>query len=217
MFLSSLKILLFSEKFTAKVTEIREGGDIELKFDRSGDALDAAVSDYGRTPLHDACWASKPSFETVKLILQKDIRLLHMTDARDAVPLSYVHKEDWKAWIEFLDAHKEEFWPKRNVQIDGEEDDPPMALIEPNTRPVADPVNALPPSMAAMVACGKMSPREAAMLQEESESEEESSDEEDDSEEDSDEDDSDYDSEEDSDWDEDGDLAHLMSQLPTRR
>ena len=173
--------------------------------------------DYGRTPLHDACWSSKPSFETVKLILQRDIRLLHMTDARDAVPLSYVHKEDWKAWIEFLDAHKEEFWPKRNVQVDGEEDDPPMALIEPNACPVADPANALPPNMAAMVACGKMSPKEAAMLQEDSESEEES-DSDSDEEYDSDEDDSEYDSDEDSDdWDEDGDLANLMSQLPTRR
>ena len=167
--------------------------------------------DYGRTPLHDACWASKPAFETVKLLLRKDLRLLHMTDARDAVPLSYVKKEDWKYWIEFLDAHKDEFWPKRDISMEGEEEDPLLALEEPNSRPIADPPNALPISMAALVACGKMSPTEAALLQEESDDDEESE-----SVSESDYDDSDYDSEEDSEWEEE-DLHDLMAQLPTHR
>ena len=43
--------VLFSGDFTAKVTEIRDGGDIELQFDRAGETLDLAVSEHGRTPL----------------------------------------------------------------------------------------------------------------------------------------------------------------------
>jgi hypothetical protein len=172
--------------------------------------------DYGRTPLHDACWASSPSFETVKLILKRDMRMLHMTDARDAVPLSYVHKEDWKTWIEFLDAHKDELWPRRDVSKEGEQEDPPLALLEPGYCPLPDPVNALTPGLAGLVACGKMSPREAAMMLEDDSSDEEDSD--DDSEDDSEygsEDDSDYDSDSDSDFDEE-EMA-LMAQMPTRR
>lgn len=43
--------VIFSDTFQAKVVTLRDGGDIELAFDRSGDALDAAVSSHGRTPL----------------------------------------------------------------------------------------------------------------------------------------------------------------------
>ena len=143
-----------------------------------------------------------------------------MTDARDAVPLSYVHKEDWKAWIEFLDANKEHFWPIRDVRAQGEQDDPELATREPNSCPIPDPPNALPPPMAALVACGKMSPKEAALLQQQ---DEESSDDEDGSEYDSEEDsdsgdeDSDYDSDDSEVWEEEGELAQLMKQLPTQR
>jgi hypothetical protein len=166
--------------------------------------------DYGRTPLHDACWASSPSFETVKLILKRDMRMLHMTDARDAVPLSYVHKEDWKTWIEFLDAHKDELWPRRDVSKEGEQEDPPLALLEPGCCPLLDPENALTPSLAGLVACGKMSPREAAMMLEDDSSDEDESD--DDSEYDS-EDDSDYDSESESDSDFDEEEMAFMAQM----
>lgn len=43
--------VIFSDTFQARVVAISDGGDIELAFDRSGDALDAAVSTHGRTPL----------------------------------------------------------------------------------------------------------------------------------------------------------------------
>ncbi|WP_298918463.1 tRNA preQ1(34) S-adenosylmethionine ribosyltransferase-isomerase QueA [uncultured Algimonas sp.] len=47
--------VLFADKsasnFRAEVMAIRDGGDVELRFDRSGDALDAAVSAHGRMPL----------------------------------------------------------------------------------------------------------------------------------------------------------------------
>lgn len=43
--------VIFSDSFSATVAAIRDGGDVELQFDRSGDALDGAVSKHGRTPL----------------------------------------------------------------------------------------------------------------------------------------------------------------------
>lgn len=43
--------VVFSGSLKAAVTTIREGGDVELQFDRAGDALNDAVSKHGRTPL----------------------------------------------------------------------------------------------------------------------------------------------------------------------
>jgi S-adenosylmethionine:tRNA ribosyltransferase-isomerase len=44
-------VVLVSDQFTATVEAIRDGGDVELAFDRAGAALDAAVATHGRTPL----------------------------------------------------------------------------------------------------------------------------------------------------------------------
>jgi len=43
--------VIFSDRFKAAVMMIRKGGDVELQFDRAGEALDDAVSKHGRTPL----------------------------------------------------------------------------------------------------------------------------------------------------------------------
>ncbi|GHB01572.1 S-adenosylmethionine:tRNA ribosyltransferase-isomerase [Algimonas arctica] len=43
--------VIFSDSFVATVVTIRDGGDVELTFDRAGGALDTAVSAHGRTPL----------------------------------------------------------------------------------------------------------------------------------------------------------------------
>ncbi|MGJ8561166.1 MAG: tRNA preQ1(34) S-adenosylmethionine ribosyltransferase-isomerase QueA [Litorimonas sp.] len=43
--------VIFSDRFSATVMTIRDGGDVELQFDRAEEALDAAVSIHGRTPL----------------------------------------------------------------------------------------------------------------------------------------------------------------------
>jgi Ankyrin repeats (3 copies) len=149
--------------------------------------------DYGRTPLHDACWAAEPSFETVELIVDKDIALFHMTDSRGAVPLSYVRPEHWPLWIAFLDSKKDKWWPVKT-----EEDQPaPLIDVAPNERPVPEPENALSIELAGMVASGVMSPAEAALLMEEDDDDEEEDEDEDDDTED--EDGSDDDSEEGSD------------------
>eukprot|EP00797_Seminavis_robusta_P029642 Sro5_g004530.1 ANK (352) ;mRNA; f:180454-181847 len=102
------------------------------------------ADDYGRTPLHDACWAATPSFDTVEKIANRDITLFHMTDSRGAVPLSYVRREHWPQWIEFLESKKDTWWPPvRGV-------DQPSVLVDvaPNEKPIPEPVNALSMELA---------------------------------------------------------------------
>lgn len=62
--------------------------------------------DYGRTPLHDACWTSKPRYNLVKYILEKEPGLLYVKDVRGHVPFNYVRKEHYKEWFEFLQENK---------------------------------------------------------------------------------------------------------------
>jgi hypothetical protein len=122
------------------------------------------ADDYGRTPLHDCCWAADPAFEVAELILAVDPRLFYMTDLRGALPLSYVRKEHWPLWIEYLESKKDILWPKRKLKIDGEEEAPALTLLDANSRPLKDPENALTVEMATMVASGKMKPEEAQFL-----------------------------------------------------
>jgi len=122
------------------------------------------TDDYGRTPLHDACWASKPVFETIDLIIRRDARLFHMVDCRGAAPLSYVRKEFWPLWIEYLEGHKDIYWPVRDVTVDGEQQAPPLTMLEANSCPVLDPPHPLTLELASMVASGRMEPEEARFL-----------------------------------------------------
>lgn len=119
--------------------------------------------DYGRTPLHDACWTAKPNFDVVEMLLRADRHLLHLMDCRGALPLSYVRKENWTAWLEFFATRNDLFWPRRN-HLQANEGPPPLALLQPNSYPRPDPVNALSAELANMVACGKIKPLEAEFL-----------------------------------------------------
>lgn len=122
-----------------------------------------ASDDYGRNPLHDACWATEPAFDLVELILERDIRLFHMIDSRGHCPLNYVREEHWVEWIRFLDTHKDIYWPEA-VDNDTKRAAPPLTLQSADTRPLADPVNALPLQLASLVAVGRMRPSEAMLL-----------------------------------------------------
>jgi ankyrin repeat protein len=62
--------------------------------------------DYGRTPLHDACWTSKPRYDLVEYILQKEPGLLYVTDVRGHVPFHYIRKEHYNEWFDFLQEKK---------------------------------------------------------------------------------------------------------------
>jgi hypothetical protein len=156
------------------------------------------ADDYGRTPLHDCCWAADPAFEVADIILAIDPRMFYMTDKRGALPLSYVRQEHWSDWIEYLESKKDIFWPKRNVDVDGDQEAPALTLLEANSIPMPDPKNALTAEMAAMVASGRMTAEEAKFLKYDKDDETcDSSDE--DSDGDYDSDDSEYDSDEDED------------------
>lgn len=169
--------------------------------------------DYGRTPLHDACWAAEPSFETVQVVLQADARLLHMIDARGHVPLNYVREHHWSQWIEFIDEQKDVFWPP----LETTQGPPPLALQPPNTFSLPDPSRAMPLELAKMVASGKMTPEDVRIMYPEKFDDDiatvitsSAHDWDDDS-------DSDYDSEEEEDDSmDDDDLNALLSELPIR-
>jgi Ankyrin repeats (many copies) len=122
---------------------------------------DVQVSDdCGRTPLHDACWAAQPSFEIVEKLLERDIGLLYMADGRGSLPLSYVRRANWSAWLQFFALKKDVYWPKAT----GAPLPPPHALRQPHTRPVPSPKQPLTLELAGMVANGRMTPAEARML-----------------------------------------------------
>jgi hypothetical protein len=83
-----------------------------------------------------------------------------MADVRGSLPLSYVHKKHWVAWIQFLDEEKEVFWPRYADCTTG----PPLALLEPNSRPMPDPEHMCSLEMAKMIASGKMKAHELKLL-----------------------------------------------------
>ena len=58
--------------------------------------------DYGRTPLHDACWTPKPKFELVEFIVSEAPELLCVKDVRGHAPLNYIRKEDYAVWRDFF-------------------------------------------------------------------------------------------------------------------
>jgi ankyrin repeat protein len=72
------------------------------------------VDDYGRTPLHDACWRMHPQFDVVTLLLDRNIDLLRLTDVRGAHALNYVSKDQWLQWCAYLYYQKDKYWPIRH-------------------------------------------------------------------------------------------------------
>ena len=68
------------------------------------------VDDFGRTPLHDACWRPEPRFDIVTCVLDKNLHLLRVLDVRGANPLNYVREEHWTQWCAYLFHQKERYW-----------------------------------------------------------------------------------------------------------
>merc|ERR1712146_645160 len=73
--------------------------------------------DYGRTPMHDACWRNGVSFDVITLLLNRDLDLLRTADVRGACPLSYVREEFWMHWCAYFFNQKEKYW---NYEVDKE-------------------------------------------------------------------------------------------------
>jgi hypothetical protein len=62
--------------------------------------------DYGKTPMHEACWSRDPNFTMLKRLLKEAPELLFAQDRRGFFPLDYVPKDSWKDWNEFLTRQK---------------------------------------------------------------------------------------------------------------
>ncbi|KAL7558960.1 hypothetical protein ACA910_006303 [Epithemia clementina (nom. ined.)] len=74
--------------------------------------------DYGRTPLHDACWAAQPALDVVELlVIQCDRCMWFLKDCRGALPLSYVHKDHLQQWKTWLDDNMDRMFPPRNGAV----------------------------------------------------------------------------------------------------
>lgn len=73
--------------------------------------LEANVSlrvkdDYGRTPLHDACWSAEPNFELMDFLIDQEADLLLIEDKRGHFPFSYARRTHWEGWNKFLLGRK---------------------------------------------------------------------------------------------------------------
>uniref|UniRef100_A0A7S2WAD2 Uncharacterized protein n=1 Tax=Eucampia antarctica TaxID=49252 RepID=A0A7S2WAD2_9STRA len=71
--------------------------------------LEADVSvqirdDYGRTPMHDACWGCEPNFILMDLLIELCPELLLVSDRRGHTPLQYTRREHWKLWSSYLQS-----------------------------------------------------------------------------------------------------------------
>jgi len=62
--------------------------------------------DYGRTPLHDACWAIEPNFEMIDLLSFENPELLLIPDKRNHTPLDYARRVHWHKWNDYLKKNK---------------------------------------------------------------------------------------------------------------
>jgi len=73
--------------------------------------------DYGRTPLHDACWNPEPQLEICTWIMQQDPSLFLVADARGFTPFQYARKSDWNVWRQFLFDNREHLRPLTQTEI----------------------------------------------------------------------------------------------------
>ena len=71
--------------------------------------------DYGRTPMHDACWTPEPNFEVVDLILAKCPDLLLIKDKRGHTPLFYARREHWGNWLRHLGRNISKALPQSDL------------------------------------------------------------------------------------------------------
>ena len=67
--------------------------------------------DYGRTPMHDACWRAEPDLELLDFLLDRVPELLMLSDKRGHTPLDYARREHWALLFPFLEERTSKFMP----------------------------------------------------------------------------------------------------------
>lgn len=145
----------FSESFASLAC--RRGSSEILKVLLEAGCDIQIADDYGRTCLHEACFAAEPNWKLVEMLLDRDADLLFLSDCRDFLPLAHVQPKHWGAWIQFFESKKDRYWPKQK----GKPEPPVLALLKPDSRPVPNPKKALSIELARMVVSGRMSPEKA--------------------------------------------------------
>lgn len=112
------KILQCSNRFGESLIHIacRRGSYPVISFLLNEAGVSIRVrDDCGRTPLHDACWASHPNFEVIRMLIEREPDFLMLCDKRGHTPLAYVRREKWGDWCRFLNENRTLLTPKGNI------------------------------------------------------------------------------------------------------
>lgn len=75
--------------------------------------------DFGRNPLHDACWTSSPNYDVMDELLQfVDPFMLLAEDVRGSTPFDYVRRNHWRGWVNYLGTRQDQIQARiRQVQL----------------------------------------------------------------------------------------------------
>lgn len=115
------------------------------------DASVLTSDQFGRTPLHFACWSSKVNFTMVEKILSFDVNILRAKDKVGKTPLDYISVDKWDVWNQFLNSKKDVYWPCDNTNTCDISVSTPDVT---NSSSLPDPKNALSIEEAQLVSSG---------------------------------------------------------------
>lgn len=94
-------------------------GDVNVvKFLLLSGRVDITVrDDFGRTPIHDACWTAEPNFNVMDVLLDHaPTDLLLAEDVRGHTPLHYARKEHWGSWVSYFNEREDKLCSLLTVQ-----------------------------------------------------------------------------------------------------
>jgi hypothetical protein len=154
----------FGESIVHSVCRRGEAQKLQILLDHN---CSIQVSDdYGRTPLHDACWQSdNPNFDVVRILLAIDRDLMFLTDIRGSTPFTYVKKDNHQAWMDFLQQELDHYWPKDDGVVANKKDRvPPLIMEQPGSRPLPSQITNLGLDVISLLATGQLSPTEPRLL-----------------------------------------------------
>ena len=65
--------------------------------------------DFGRSPMHDACWTSKPNVAIMDLLIDSvSPEMLFAEDVRGHTPFDYARKEHYEEWYQYLSRKEDD-------------------------------------------------------------------------------------------------------------
>jgi hypothetical protein len=98
----------FSESIVHMACRRSDFATVKFLLQHGADFL--ITDDYGRTPLHDACWRAEPQFDIVTLLLDLQLDLLRQADVRGSIPFHYIREEHYTLWCAYLYNQMEKYW-----------------------------------------------------------------------------------------------------------